>query len=707
MTFLQRAVARREHAAMPQTVVIETPESGQTRVTFTSAEVGNGNSNDSGTMANQDGGLAVRVQAEGSGDTLTGPVSRYTDEDVVFVYEGGAGTFDVRDLVSGTQRGNQFATVQLGTAGNDLLGSSEEDRPTYINAGLGEDVVVGGEANDFLVGGGGNDRLAGNLGDDGILGGGGDDVAVLNVSTDGTDRIDLGAGADRIEVGRATSGQVRLSFTSAEVGNGSVNDGGTLTNQDGGLAVRIQSENGADGLTGPVSRADDEGITFVAAEGVTFDVRDLVSGVQRGDLFRTATLGTETGETLTGTGEADYINAGQGDDSVIGAAGDDFLVGGAGNDTLDGGTGADGLLGGGGDDAYLVDNARDRVIEAASGGTDRVFASTSYALAAGQEIEGLQLLAATTGDFDLTGNEFANSLVGNNSANVLNGGAGADRLNGRGGNDTYIVDNAGDQVFEAAGGGSDTVLASTSYALAAGQEIEGLQLLSATTGNFDLTGNAFSNSLVGNNSANVLNGGAGADRLNGRGGNDTYIVDNAGDQVIEASGGGSDTVLARTSYALAAGQEIEALQLLVSTGDQTFSLTGNAFANSLVGNIGDNVLDGGAGSDRLTGRDGDDTFVFSTAIGSGNVDTIADFSGGDTIRLSASVFTALTAGDLDADAFKDVGAGGTIDASDRIVYDSSTGALSYDADGSGAGAAVQFATLENRASLNAGDFIVA
>ena len=690
---------------MAQIVTVPSPVSGQTRITFTSAEVGNGNPNDSGTLSNQDGGLAVRLQAEGPDDTLTGSVSRFTDEDITFVPQED-GFFDVRDLVSGAQRGDRFVSVQLGTSGNDLLTPFDGARAAYINAGQGNDTILGGSANDFLVGGAGNDRLQGNTGEDGLLGGGGDDTAVLNVSTDGADTIDLAAGSDRVEVSRSTAGQVRLSFTSAEVGNGSPNDGGTLTNQDGGLAVRVQSENGSDGLTGPVSRVDDEGITFVAGSGVTFDVRDLVSGVQRGDLFRTATLGTAAGETLTGTSEADYINAGQGEDTVNGGAGNDFLVGGAGNDTLDGQTGADGLLGGGGGDVYLVDNTRDRVIEAAGGGTDRVFASTSYTLAAGQEIEALQLLAATTGDFDLTGNAFANSLVGNNADNVLNGGAGADRLTGRGGNDSYIVDTAGDQVIEARGGGYDTVFASTSYTLAAGQEIEALQLLAATTGDFDLTGNAFANNLVGNNSDNVLNGGAGADRLVGRGGNDTYIVDDGGDQVIEARGQGSDTVLASTSYTLAADQEIEALQLLVSTGRSSLNLTGNAFANSLVGNIGNNVLDGGAGADRLTGRDGDDTFVFSTALGSGNVDTLVDVSGGDTIQLSASIFTALSAGELGADAFKDVGAGGTVDASDRILYNSTTGALSYDADGSGSGTAVRFATLENTAALSAGDFLI-
>ncbi|GAB6844584.1 hypothetical protein JCM2811A_35860 [Methylorubrum rhodinum] len=451
-------------------------------------------------------------------------------------------------------------------------------------------------------------------------------------------------------------------------------------------------------------------LTYSVADDAPTGRQTLALGYAEGGAARGFEVSLEVtaavSATYSGSAAADRLDGAAGDDVVLGFAGNDLLLGGSGKDLLDGGTGRDRLVGGAGDDRYIVDNAGDQVIEAAAGGGDKVFSFTSYTLAAGQEIEGLQLLATTTGDFNLTGNAFDNTLVGNNGSNVLNGSDGVDRLTGRGGNDSYIVDNAGDQVIEAAGAGIDKVFSFTSYTVAAGQEIEGLQLLAATTGDFDLTGNAFANSLVGNNGANVLDGGAGVDRLTGRGGNDSYIVDNAGDQVIEAVGAGRDTVFASTSYTLAAGQEIEGLQLLAATTG-SFNLTGNAFANSLVGNNGANVLDGGAGADRLTGRGGDDTFVFSTALDNGNVDTIVDFSNGDMIQLSGPIFTALTAGELDADAFKDVGAGGTVDASDRILYDSASGALSYDADGSGSGAAVRFATLANRSTLSVDDFLVA
>lgn len=340
---------------------------GNIRVTFTSAEVGNGNPDDGNTLANQDGGLAVRVQSEDASGALTGPVSRFDDEGIMFLAGTQGITMDVRDLVSGVARGDTFEGVVLGTNGADNLTFFPPFRAGqnfYYNAGMGDDVVVAGTGNDFLVGGGGNDRLSGNEGSDSFVGGGGNDILLggsgtdtvtMNVTTDGADAIDLGDGSDVVVVNNSTAGQVRLTFTSAEVGNGNVNDSNSMMNQDGGLAVRLQLENGSDGLTGPVTRTDDEGITFVGGAGITFDVRDLVSGVQRGDLFEVVALGTMSGDTLTAIqpNRSYYYNGGMGDDDITGGSANDFLVGGAGNDRLEGGAGDDRFIGGAGRDRFV------------------------------------------------------------------------------------------------------------------------------------------------------------------------------------------------------------------------------------------------------------------------------------------------------------------------------------------------------------------
>ena len=339
-------------------------DADQIRLTFTSSEVGNGNANDSNTMTNQDGGLAVRLQAENGAGGLTGPVSRFDDEGITFEGKSKGLTFDVRDLVSGAQRGDQFDVVTLGTRQGDLIDESGERDNYYINAGMGDDTIKGGDGDDFLVGGAGNDLLKGNDGEDTLLGGGGndtgfggkgDDVAIVNASTDGADSIDLGRGEDVVRVSAAQAGQVRLTFTSAEVGNGNANDSNTMLNQDGGLAVRFQLENGSDGLVGPVSRYDDENIEFRSqTAGLTFDVRDLVAGTQRGDRFEVVRLGSEKNDTIDESDavEAYYINAGMGNDDLTGGSARDFLVGGGGNDTTDGGAGQDSHIGGGGNDVF-------------------------------------------------------------------------------------------------------------------------------------------------------------------------------------------------------------------------------------------------------------------------------------------------------------------------------------------------------------------
>ena len=212
---------------------------------------------------------------------------------------------------------------------------------------------IGTNGDDKLVGTPQDDTFTGRRGDDTVTGQAGEDTSNYRLSRDGADRVDLGDGDDVVAVTTGMGRQVRLTFTSSEVGNGNPNDSNTMMNQDGGLAVRFRAENDSDKPVGPTSRYDDEGITFVASSpGVTFDVRDLVTGAQRGDEFEVVELGTAAGDDISEKGETRsyYINAGMGDDTVTGSEVDDFLVGGAGNDRLRGRLGDDTFIGGGGKD---------------------------------------------------------------------------------------------------------------------------------------------------------------------------------------------------------------------------------------------------------------------------------------------------------------------------------------------------------------------
>jgi Ca2+-binding RTX toxin-like protein len=197
--------------------------------------------------------------------------------------------------------------------------------------------------------------------------------------------------------------------------------------------------------------------------------------------------------------------------------------------------------------------------------------------------------------------------------------------------------------------------------------------------------------------------------MRGMAGNDIYIVANAGDIVDESVAGsnGFDRVQSALTVNLwDVNHVMGTVEMVVLTGAGNVNASGNAVNNLIVGNSGNNVLNGGFGNDILRGLGGADTFFFSTALNAvHNVDTIDDFSvAADTIRLENSIFTGLAAGVLAANAFH-VGAAAA-DAFDRIVYNSTTGALSFDADGSGAGAAVQFATLATGLGLTNADFVV-
>jgi Ca2+-binding RTX toxin-like protein len=383
------------------------------------------------------------------------------------------------------------------------------------------------------------------------------------------------------------------------------------------------------------------------------------------------------------------------------------ISGNAGANTLSGGGGNDTLIGFGGNDIYLVDNREVVVIEAANNGRDLVYASVNYVLSAGAHVEALLARSMTSiAAINLTGNALSQEIWGSAGANMLDGGGGKDTLIGFGGNDIYLVDDREVVIIESAGAGRDLVYASVSYALTTGQEIEALLVRQmSSTAAINLTGNAFAQEIWGSAGANTFNGGGGRDTLIGFGGNDIYLIDNREVVVIEAANNGRDLVYASVSYALTTGQEIEVLLARFMSSTAAIDLTGNAFAQEIWGSAGANILNGGGGNDTLISFGGNDVFAFTTALGSGNVDVLFDFaSGSDRIALDDAVFAGLSPGALAAGAF--VVGSAAQDADDRIIYNSATGQLLFDADGNGAGAAVHFATVQVGTAIAGTDFIV-
>ena len=365
---------------------------------------------------------------------------------------------------------------------------------------------------------------------------------------------------------------------------------------------------------------------------------------------------TDEVDNFTGTALADEIWALGGDDIIAGLGGNDLIFGGLGNDFIDGGTGADEMWDSeGGDDTYVVDNVGDLVFELgfdASQGIDTIRTTLgTYTLGPATDtlsdmgfVENLTYIGA--GSFTGIGNELDNAITGGTGGDTLdggdgndtlNGGAGADAMTGGDGNDTYIVDNAGDQAVEGAGGGTDTVR-SLLAAYALGANVENLTFVGAgdsagtgndlnnvitgSGGNETLSGGLGDDTLDGGFGSDTLDGGGGANSMTGGAGNDAYVVDNAGDLVTEAAGGGADTVRTLLSaYALEANVEN-----LTYVGGGRFTGTGNELNNVITGGASNDMLRGGAGSDNLNGGAGSDKLEG----GSGN-DGLVGGSGNDSL----------------------------------------------------------------------------
>ena len=244
-------------------------------------------------------------------------------------------------------------------------------------------------------------------------------------------------------------------------------------------------------------------------------------------------------------------------------------------------------------------------------------------------------------------------------------------------------------------------------------------------------GGGGADTIIGSDGNNILSGGAGADMIDGGNGSDLYMIyvsteHPAAEKITDTGTTGSDEV----RFASITPQDTLVLtaldtgieQVVIGTGTAPAALTTGTIAlnvnatgvlNALgiTGNAGANTLTGTAYGDILTGGAGVDKFVFnSIPVAPVNKDTITDFKhAADILQFSKSVFTAIItpAGSSlnPAEFWSGAGVTSGHDANDRIVYNSATGNLYYDADGSGAGAAVLVALIgtTTHASLTSTD----
>ena len=518
-------------------------------------------------------------------------------------------------------------------------------------------VITGNSTANTLAGGGGNDTLDGGAGGDLLVGSTGNDVYLVdqgsgggNVGVDSDDfqtseegwalvgggtpprETDAGFGTILGRFGNNATGaeQVRKTFTL---------DPALATTKLQFDFLKIDSWDRDDFVDGPSNNTEQLNVYIGGTLAFSFEPENNGEGLD--GATGTFTVGAITGSyVVTSSGTNTHIGFnGSYEDRVYAVT---VLLNGAGGSvTIGFGASVDQELF---DEALGIDNVVvtqlvDVVAELADEGTDEVRTSTS-AYTLGDHVENLTGLLDT--GQELTGNALANiinggdgndvidggdgidTLNGGDGNDTLDGGAGNDKLRGNAGDDTYIITSAGEQITELAGNGTDTVQSSATYTL--GAELENLVLTGASAING--TGNGLDNEITGNNAANFLSGGAGADTMSGLAGDDTYVVDNVGDQAIEASGGGLFD-LVRSSVGFTLGDHVERLLL---TGTAAIDGTGNDLANVLTGNSGANRIDGGLGADKMVGKGGNDTYVIERAS-----DTIIEDSGAGTDTAESSV----------------------------------------------------------------------
>jgi serralysin len=386
-----------------------------------------------------------------------------------------------------------------------------------------------------------------------------------------------------------------------------------------------------------------------------------------------------------------FIDAGDLDDKVSARDNglfDLYVQGGTGRDILEFGPGADTIYGdnpGQGIDGEVVVNnpSRDRDAILGGGNNDTIFGQ------GGDDVVNAE-----------NGNDFVHGGLGND---FLMGGTGDDVVHGSLGNDRLF------------GGSAPQTLVPTLV----------LELLWNGRGNGPITpgpGGAPLPFIIASKAPDqpaVLTG-TGVDELFGGDGND-LIAGQDGADLIDG-GAGSDTAEYTTSSAAVKINLNAAVQVGGDAAGDRFvsvegawgsnfndTLTGNALANILSGLGGWDVITPGGGIDSLNGGGGNDTFVYNTAPSAANRDVITDFSNvpgnNDIFHLDNAVMPGLgAAGQLAAAKFF-VGTAAH-DADDRIVYNKTTGVLSYDSNGNLGGGAVQLTILTTKPTLTFADFLV-
>lgn len=668
--------------------------------------------------------IELQLEIGGAVDQVVDTIDGGTGDDTLSVWLGV--TVSAQPVVV-----TLAATTQVRVGGTVVAVATGVEALSVTAYGAGAHRLAGGALGDYLMGGTGDDRLSGSGGNDTLGGGFGTDTLYGGAGNDyvagqylgGADLVDAGGGDDDVVIYTPYLSQA-LAAGQATLEGGAGTDRLTVYGSDRGISVW-----GSYLVVGGNKVAVISGFESLRVIG---------SGTTNDSI-----LGSAGADSLSGGAGNDTLRGLAGADSLDGGTGDDQLYGGADNDLLTDTFGANALYGDAGDDSFTI--GMDGLADSVFGGTglDRVQVSGGAAQAlvmTGNLQTGATLSLGGVLQAEFSGIEALNLFAGAGN-DVLIGGSDADSLYAGSGGDTVLagdgddfvgfsIDATGTDLIDL-GAGTDRVQLSwfaTTDALVFNLvqpggaailvggvnrgTVTGAEVLTAFTGagNDRITGGILGDSISGGLGANTLVGGAGDDTL-------AVSVDGLADSIYGGTGndvlqiyGGSDALVGRvagTGYEVLVGattvvgaNSIERVNLFGSntllagdriggtSGDDTLSGLGGD--DTLLGGGGNDLILGGTGADVMSGGGGADVFQFTSADGS--LDHVVDLQAFDHLRFSAFGFGGgLVAGGtvtlVSGVAPVATGPGGT------FLYDTATGILSWDVDGTGVKAAVAVAEL--------------
>ena len=576
--------------------------------------------------------------------------------------------------LSGTIGADVFDLSTFDRFGSDQVVRLNEGNDSFKASRQGI-AVDGGIGNDTLWGGAGNDTLMGGQGIDSMMGGEGGDTYYVDNPADIIVETGVLGGIDIIATGFAKWTMVNGTMMEGLLALGSGGLHG-IGNAAGNVLTGGAGNDSLEGRAGndSLSALDGGMDTLVGGGGddayydlgATTRVVELAGGGYdtihvRGGSVRMANfveslvvLGPEA-VTVTGSVTANTITGGDGNDSLMGMGGNDVLDGGAGDDTLAGGMG---------DDTYFAWAGGDTMVEQANAGYDKAtirFDATHLTHVLADHVEeavmfvGPEVILFFLNGVTLTGNAQNNIIRSSIDNDTIYGGDGDDTLEGGSVFKPNSHPSADEMDWLYGGAGNDVLVANLPGQTflqmigGAGDDTYDLRKLTVFSINYHESANA---------------------------GTDTILL-----------AGGVTFNLADGLISGASGQIFERI-VVESTAGQVTSVKADHYRQELIGGAGDDKLDGLGSADTLTGGLGADRFVLSAPIGftdgdqSQYVDHITDFTLGVDKIVIARVFSSgnIEFGQLKSNYFKNI-ATGVADGDDYVLFDSRTGEIFLDLDG--------------------------